>query len=187
MVKSGLTEKMMKDKRFRRTEEAILTAVIPIKGELSVSRIVKDASISRSTFYHHHKTVQSIIYDYETYIIKQFLKLINRWNQNQRLKVYYEQTLLFINANKVVVDYLLERGKSTIIEDMVKIIEPMIIRTYKIPKNRELMLAVYRKEVLGIIEEWRKIGFKNEEMKKVLGNIMYLTESLRGRLIQLEN
>lgn len=187
MVKSGLTEKRMQDKRFRRTEDAILVAVIPAKEELSVAKIVKDASISRSTFYRHHRTVQSIVSDYETYIIKQFLKLINRWNQNQRLSVYYEQTLLFINANKIIVGFLLEHGESKVIEKMVKVIEPMIIKIYRIPKNRELMLAVYRKEVLGIIEEWKKNDFESEAMKKVLGNIMYLTESLRGRLIQLEN
>ena len=46
------------------------------------------------------------------------------------------------------------------------------------------MMNIYKKEIAGVVEEWIKSGFSEDEIK-VLGDILYLTKTLRKRLIPI--
>ena len=56
-------------------------------------------------------------------------------------------------------------------------------------KNQDLerVFRVYVGEIVGLIEEWIERGFREDEMMELLDNIMYLTKTIRLRLLPLIN
>lgn len=188
MVKSGLTEKRMQDKRFRKTEEAILDAVYSsCNCDGTVVYVTRKAHIARTTFYRHHGAIRKIVNDYEEYLLRLFSNYLRRWRHKQQIRLYFEQMLLFIVANKKTVWFLMRNDGGVVIEKMIKKLEPEIMNSYGISTKYRLGFAVYRKEVLGLIEEWGKGNFRIEELEKVLNNMVYLTKTIRKRLVLLDN
>ncbi len=187
MVKSGLTEKRMRDRRFRRTEKAILYVVFSVRDYSSASIVAKKARISRSTLYRHHKNTRNIISDYEKYMLKKYSRTIEKWGKNKKLRFYFEQMLFFIVANKKIILFLLKNGRTGIFEGMMTRLELKVVKATRLPKQAKTVLVVYRGEVLGLLEEWGKSEFSDKELDKVLENIMYLTNTIRSRLLGLEN
>ena len=178
-----LTEKRLKNKKFRKTEEVISEIVFSSKSILSARVIIKRAKISRATFYRHHKTVYSIIPDYEEYILNKYNKLMQGIiaKDNIKIKTIYYQMLIFIILNRKVLKGILGKENNRILEKMVEKIEPRIIKDYKLPKNSHMMIKVYQKEVVAVIENWIKTNLKDSEMV-ILNDIMYLTDTMRTRL-----
>ena len=80
---------------------------------------------------------------------------------------------------------ILEKGSNGILEKMIKKIEMKIKEECSLPKNSEKMIRVYRKEVEGLIENWIKCGVKKCEIDDLLSDIMYLTKTMRQRLMPL--
>ena len=72
-MKSGITEKRLKDKRFKKTEEAILRVFFETKECISVKSLAIKIGVARSTIYCHHKSIREILPDYEKYILKEFV------------------------------------------------------------------------------------------------------------------
>ena len=67
-----LTEQKLKDKRYRKTEEAIVGAFFLAQDNLNPKKIIKVANISRATLYRHHKSVYNVVTDYKEYITIQY-------------------------------------------------------------------------------------------------------------------
>ena len=91
-----ITEKNFRNKRFRKSEEAILEAFFGNKEILSVRVIAKRAKVSRATFYRHHKAAYNIISDYEDYILEKYNRVLSRLVKKMSLKVIFHQMLMFI-------------------------------------------------------------------------------------------
>ncbi len=180
----GITDKKLKDKRFRINERAIIKAFFSNKKILGARVIARRAKISRSTLYRHHKTVYEIIPDYEKYILDKYYRLIGKLIKKRDVdtKTLYIYMLIFMMKNKEIFKMVLSRGNMKTIEKMIKKIESRVAIEYRLPKNCEKMLDVYRKEVLGIVEKWIKNDF-TDDYTGVLSDILYLTKTLRNRLI----
>ena len=58
-----------KNRRYQKTEIAILEVLMRSKELPSARVLVRQAKISRSTLYRHHKTIPGIIPDYEREIL----------------------------------------------------------------------------------------------------------------------
>ena len=71
-----ITEKRLKDKRFRDTEEAIVMAFFVLKDKICLKRLIKTAGISRSTLYRHHENINKIVPDYEEYMVSKYKRFI---------------------------------------------------------------------------------------------------------------
>ncbi len=181
-----ITDKRLKDQRFRKTEEAITEVFFSSKRILSARVIAKRARISRSTLYRHHGSVYEILPDYEEYILEKYSRLMRGLLRRKgiRMKTLYYQMLIFMMKNKDIFKMIIERGSGSVVEEMVQGMGTKIVEVYKLPKNHEKMLAIYEKEIVGVLERWVKNDFKSDEMS-VLDDIMYLTETLRSRLIPL--
>lgn len=177
-----LTEKKLKNKRFHKTEEAIIMAFSLIKDYSSTKRFVKVAQISRSTLYRHHKTISQIIPDYEEYIFKKYKKVIQKLlkNKNITLRHLYQRTLIFIVANKKIAQFLYQFGNHSTLEKMIFLLQPKIIAAHRI--SNYSMFRIYIKEVIEVIEQWENNGFKIDEISPTIGKIMYLTNTARDRL-----
>lgn len=173
-------------RRFWRTEQAILRAFFSSKRMLSARVLAKRAQISPSTLYRHHKNVYEIMPDLEKYMLKRYTRMI-RGLMRQRgvqIKTLYAKTLIFIAQNQEVFEMIMERGCEGVIEKMVGKLLPKIRRIYQIPRNAKESLKVYENEVAGVIEVWLREGCKRPETE-VLADVMYLTNTMRQRLLAL--
>ncbi len=187
MVKSGLTEKRMQDKRFLHSEEAIINAFLSIRDCISVKFLISRAQISRSTFYRHHKNIKRIVLDYEEYLLDKYSKVINTWKKDNELRFYFKQLLFFIISNKKIILFLIQHGEKEVLEELIIELEPIVTSAMNLPKWARLTIVVYRNEITGLLTEWSKENFSDEDLNRILRSILYLTSTIRERLLQLDN
>lgn len=185
---SGRKTKMgMQNKRYRRTEEAILEVLFKAKGLPSTSKLVKGARISRSTLYRHHKTVPGIIPDYERSVLISYTRVIHKFThaKNIPLKAIYLRTLIFIMAHRWTFEIILKYDSGIVFEKMVLRLKSKVIAACHLPRNSDRAIYIYAKEVAGILEEWGKTKFSEANLNQVLRDIIYLTKTIRLRLSQI--
>ena len=182
MTASRITEKKLKNKRFKRTEDAIIAAFFLSREVLSVDRLVKLAGISRSTLHRHHKNIYEIAPDYKQYILAKYRRMINRLLKTKRTKLsrIYYKILIFLIAYQRIIEFLLRSGDTGLIEDMVTYLSPKISSTHKITNSE--ILAIYNKEVSGVIEQWIAGGFQKDAISATVDKITYLTDTAKTRL-----
>ena len=183
MIGCGITEKKLNNRRFKKTEEKILKVFF--EGECKcICKLAKKAGIARTTVYFHHHRVSGIPSDYQHYILYIYKKTLKRIadKEDAKIETVFEITLLFMMQNKKLFEVALYTGDSTVYRKMIELLRPLIERGVGLPKNSKRMFNVYVVEVVELLDEWSKNGFKEEEMKGLLKNIMYLTKSLRTRL-----
>ena len=185
----GLTERKMKNRRFRQTEEIIFKTYFSLNEEIKMKELAKITGVSRATLYRHHKTVNKILPDYEHYIYREFLKEVGRigFEKGMNVRLYFYRMLSFILANKEVFKVFFVRERTEVIKKMIKKAQPMISLKYHMPKNAEMIFEVYNNEILGVIEGWNKEGLGEKDVDTILEDILYLTDSARHRLMPLVN
>lgn len=187
--RSGFSEKRMLNRRFRGTEEAILDALFSAKNFLNMESVVGGAKISRSTFYRHHKTIHSVVSDYERYVLKKYIKILSKimHKRDVEIKILYRQMLVFMMVNKKVLLFLLKNNNGEVVRKMIRKLEPSVVEECRWPKESKKMFEIYVNEIFGVVEGWSKENFAEGRIEVVLGDIMYLTETSRKRLLPLEN
>lgn len=180
----GITTKRLNNKRFRKTEDAIVEAFFKCDSYASVEQIARRAGIYRSTVYYHHSAKNGIVLDYERYILYSYNKVIGRMlrAKQSHLSDIYFRTLLFIIANRHIFLLLAEAHDTRVIHEMIDHLRGKIERSARLPKNSEKIFRVYRSEVVAILEKWGEDGYPESEMTQVLDDIMYLTRTIRTRL-----
>ena len=182
-----LTERKLRDTRFRKTEEAIFRVFFDGEdgAKLSVNEITARIGVDRATFYRHHRAVCEIEEDYEKYIFKKYGKLIEKIKEKKGIdlrRLYYE-TLIFILHNKRLFEMLMSRRNLRVVGEMIGVLRSEV----RLPNNSERVFMVYTGEVVGLIMDWGIEGFKEAEIVKLLNNIIYLTDTARERLLVLGN
>lgn len=180
-----ITESKLRNKRFRRTEEAIILAFFTTRELLSVERLIKLAGISRSTLYRHHHTIYEIAPDYERYIFKKCKRFVQRLKVSKqvRLKQFYQNFLIFLRVHHKIIIFLLKYGSPNLIEKMLQMSKPKIPSLNRI-HNDEIFI-IYTKEVSAVIEEWLSRGADKDEILPTVNKIIYLTNSVETRLSPL--
>ena len=172
-----ITEQKLKNKKFRKSEEAILDAFFLAKDYLSAKRITQIAHISRSTLCRHHGSVTKVPENYEAFILKRYQKTIYRLLKTSTIKQLYRRTLIFMVANKKIIQFLYQFSSHNIIEKMIYYLKPKIIASRKVSNDE--MFKIYAKEVACIIESWTQKGYKMDDISVAVGKIMYLTDTVR--------
>lgn len=174
----------IRNKRYRKTEEAILEVLMGSKELPTAGVLARRARISRSTLYRHHKTVPGIIPDYEREVLIRYGNVLRRLvrRKNTQVRKIYLRTLIFMVAERRTFRILLKYEGGVVVEKMVLRLRGKLRSARHLPVNSGGILRVYAKEVAGIVEEWGKNGFKEGEIEVVLSKIMYLTETIRQRL-----
>lgn len=188
MKTSGLTDKNMADKRFRKTENAIFFAYYKLRSYPSAKKLAKTAKISRSTLYRHHKRVQYISVDYEEFLLRDYTKTINRLiEKDAEIKIIYLRTLVFITAHRRVFIALFKEDRKEVIKSMIGLLKSRIItKEWRLSGNLDKMYIVYANEILGVIECWSVQKFTNKSLERVLNDILYLTRASRKKLLPLK-
>lgn len=180
-----ITEKKLKNKRFRNTEETIIATLLTAKELLSPSRLIKIAGISRSTLYRHHQNVHKIIPDYERYISRRFKTNYARLMKIGyiRLRFLYEQIFPLLLANQPIIKLILQHDNHNFTEQIIAILKPKILTVARISDGEAF--RIYAKEVAALVEAWCNNGFKRTEINPTVDKIMYLTSTAHTRLSPL--
>ena len=183
----GLTEKRMSNKRFRKTEEAILKVFFEGDYYICTKELAKKVGVARSTVYNHHRTAREILPDYERYILRKFRRALRRMtkNKNVKLKSLYMKVLFLIMHEKRIFGVLMRGGRRETLEKIVLEMRVKIVNYAKLPKNSEKMFGVYVSEVVELVVGWGKRGFIEAEIEGLLEDIIYLTDTMRQRLAPL--
>ena len=179
----------MANRRFRKTEEAILKVISDENYYIGTDMMAKKAGIARSTFYHHHRTVRHVLPDYEQYLMRKYSRLVGRLLRNKKLqvRVMYMNMLIFMIQNKKIVEILVRYNRATIIDDMIKRMREKLIKTMRIPEKEDKIFMVYSGEIATLICEWVNTGMDVEKIDEVLSDILYLTGTARDRLAPMRS
>lgn len=186
---TGITEKRMQNRRFRKTEEAILRVVSGGDVYIGTKEMASKAGVARSTFYHHHKTVREIVPDYKRYILQKYVRLVNKMMRQKGagIRKMYGKMLIFMMQHKPVFKMLLKSDGNEIIKEMLTKLEPKAIKHMRIGKKMGKVLGIYKSEVVGLIVGWAEGDFNEKEMGAVIEDVMYLTETAKERLGPIVN
>ena len=189
MRKRAITDQRLKNRKFRQIEDAILKVYIRTwKRDVTVVDVARQLGVARSTIYRHHKTMKSIIYDYEKYILQKYKAFVGRYIQKDDVTVreLMRRTLFFILMHKSLFKMMMDCGGGFVVGEMLDCLKGKILREYRLPLQSNKIFRIYKNELMGLVEEWRKTDFSEVEINSVLKDIIYLTNTLRIRLGPLE-
>ena len=184
------TTKKMKDHRFRKTEEKILTVFFDeSKNGITMVKMAKKAGVGRSTIYVHHHAIREIMSDWERYILAEYRLILRKRIKKDRaaLKKMYFDMLIFILRNQKAFGMFLRLNNREVMKKMLDALEPKIRILMRLPKNSRKIFRLYESEVIEIIVEWGEKGFSEERIEKVLSDIMFLTKTARDRLMPIRD
>ena len=187
-MRVGITDKRLANKRFRKTEEAILRVFFEENIYIGMGELAEKAGVARSTIYHHHKTVRGIVVDYERYILRKYKRTMAKMlrARDTSTRMLYSKTLMFIIQHKQIFLIVIRGGRNEVFDKMMMVIKLTIEDIEKLPKNAVKIIDVYAGEVGVLLKRWGKGGFKENEVGVLLKDILYLTETMRVRLGPLE-
>ena len=181
---SGLSERKMKNKKFRKIEKAIFVAYFKLKNYPNARRIARMARISRSTLYRHQTMIYRIPHDYEDYLIEQYDRTMKGCLLKScvSLKTMVHCMLVFILMNRRVFGELLKMGDDNVVRRLIRRCKQKVLDEWGRDDGLVKIFGIYENEVLGLIIDWGREGFSDEKMSDVLNGIMYLTRTARQRL-----
>ena len=189
---------MKEDKRYIDTENKIRKSFMKIIKKdgfqkTSVSAIIKDAKINRSTFYLHYTdkyallaSIEKDIFDEIQEIIEHFFKENNSINFIELMKMiakYIEKnkdTFVLLNSSKG--DLLFMKKYGDIIRNSVfknKLADKII--DYK----EEYMLSAYEGIIMNLFFTWINRGFK-ENSDEYVNIVIELIQNIKNRTDLLE-
>lgn len=182
MIRCGITEKRLKNQRFKKTEDLIIKVLFDGKCN-SIKSFAKEIGIARSTIYLHHHRIAAIPSDYKHYILYMYKKSLKQnHNRYERIEVVFRRLLLFIMQNKKFFKIALINCDRTVFIEMIEMTWPLIERIMSLPRNSRRMLKVYVGEAEALLHEWSQMDFSEQEMKRLLENFLYITRTFRVRL-----
>ena len=182
------TKSQKKNKHYWKTEDSILKAFFQTRSKQTVKKLTKRAKISRSTFYRHHENQYAIMPDLERKTVAEFGREMGKFTRahsvQTRMLVY--RMLNFVRKNGRECEMIVRRGDERTLEAMIDDLLPQIARANHIPTECEVLVRVYQKEITGIVETWILGNFRPGETE-VLGDMMYMTNTARRRLMALKH
>ena len=163
----------MKDRRYKKTEEKILTVFFD-EDFKTMREIAKRAGVARSTIYTHHHKMMEIMPDWEEYILAEYQLMIREKMEVKSARSLYFEMLVFILKNRKFFEVFLRfRNREVLVK--------MIFSMWDTENSRRI-LRIAASEITEIIFEWGERGFSKKELEEVLADIMYFSEMIKVRL-----
>ena len=180
--RTGITEKRLNDRRFQKTEDAILAVFFAMRGYVSMSRLAVKVGVARSTIYCHHASIDGILTDYEKYILRKYRRAVRKMMKRDTVqtRVVYRQMALFMLQNRKIFEILIMGGNKAVLTEMVREVIGATPARMKLPKNHKIGTEIYVSSVVEILWKWGKEGLMSRELTKVLTNILYVTDNAKG-------
>ena len=180
----GITEKRLRNKKFRKTEDAILEVMLKEKDYMGLGAMAKEVGVARSTVYYHHRTVRAIVPDYKAYILMKYRRMIRKVLRNRRvrMRMVYLNMLTFMVINRRAFMIFDRVGDKSVMVVMIDELRRKVETMARLPRNSRKAFVVFRGEVLAILEKWSENAYDEAEIGEVLSDLSYLTETARTRL-----
>ncbi len=187
MIGAAITDKRLKNKRFIKTEDAILRVFFECSIYISVDQLAKRIGVARSTVYHHHKTMRDIVPDYGQYVLTCFEIGFSKIAAGKRMrtKTILEFTFTFIFKHKKEFKVLLRGNDRQTFLDMFEDLKEPIERILRLPKGTARMYRVYASEIIELIREWGNEDFPELQIDDLVKRALYLTNTMRARLLPI--
>ena len=166
----------MRNKQYKKTEDKILTVFFD-NPNCTMWQLAKMAGLARSTIYTHYHSIHEIVSDCEEDILAEYKNIFNEKMQNKKvnLKMLYLDMLVFIVRNRQVFKIFWKFKDREVVIKMILTLESET-------REPEKILKICASEITEIIFEWGEGGFLENEMGKVLSDIMYLARTCHERL-----
>ena len=183
--RSGLVFDKSGDRRFCSNEEAIFDVFSKVDIGISLEIIIRRAGISSSTFYRHHKSINSLLYDYEKMILDCFKQFIQISRKGADLRQTVRRMLIFIVLNKKIIEVVAVKDNFLIIYRMVRVLKRKIELAGYVMENDNRIFDIYVCEVCGVIKGWQEDGYPEQVLMRIENDIVYLTLTINDRLGKL--
>lgn len=181
------TEKKITNHRYRNTEIGFLEEFLSKSGNTTVTEMARAMGVARSTFYYHHKKVVEMVKDYKIYILDDYRRMAQRmFEKNVTMTKVFSGMLIFMINHRQVFQILILVGKKDIFLEMVMVLRPKVERFARLSKKSEKIFSIYAYEVAGVLKIWVEEGMKEEEIKVVVDDLVFLTETINERLGKLK-
>ena len=166
----------MSDHRYKRTEEKFL-AVFFDNPNCTMRQLADKAGIAYSTVYTHHHSILEIIPDCEKNILAEYELVIEKRMKNEKigLKMLCLEMLIFMVKNQQIFGIFVKFGNRGVVMEMILKLGPKITVSDRV-------LRICAAEITEVIFEWGERGFSENEIGKVLADIMYLADTCGERL-----
>ena len=164
----------IRDSRYKKTEEKFL-AVFFDNPNCTMKQLAQKAGVAYSTIYTHHHSIHEIVADYKRDILAEYEKIVERKLKNAELKIMYLEMLIFVVKNRQVFEMFVKFEDREVVMKMILKLKSKII----VP---DMILRICAAEITEVIFEWGERGFPENEIEKVLADMMYLTKTCRERL-----
>ena len=159
-----LTERKLRDARFRKNEEALFRAFFEeeVEMKLSMGELARKIGVNRVTIYRHHRMPREIMGDYERHILEKYVELMVeiRKREGMELRRMYYEVILFILQNRRIFEMLMERKNFKVLEGMIVMLEPEIMDFIKLSgdvlKNSESLKKKLMTELAPIREKAKR-------------------------------
>ena len=172
---------MTKDKRYREIEEKILQLFFEYGYSLTASMVAEKLGVARSTFYRHHKTVQDILPDYIKLILED-AKVDCKGSDEGCVQKFFMGVLILIVREKEIFLIFLKMQNREILVLILLRNEKLLLKYADFRVEAGSIYNIYVNEVVAVVDDWGKEGFPCNKVNVVLGDIMYLTRTMKVRL-----
>jgi hypothetical protein len=166
-----LMQRGMKDKRYKKTEEKMLS-VFFVYPDYTMRQLAKKAGVGRSTAYFHHSSVRRIVPDCEKYVLIEYRRVFKK---DADIKKIFFDLLIFVLKNRKFFELFLKFNDREILIEMLSFLRPYF-------RGSEKCFRIYVAEVTEVVFEWGRGGFSEDKISGALSDIMYLTRTAYDRL-----
>ncbi len=151
-------ERKLLDRRFRENETEIVEKFLTDRAR-ETAIFVRQAGMSRATFYRHHQGVGRIIPDYREMIVVRFERVRL---EDLSVREVCLRVVMFILRNREIFQMFLR----------VSEYEIYILMFRRIWGEERILIA----ELVVLIEDWGKRGFLEVEVDEVLGEMVRIVK-----------
>ena len=183
-----INDRKITSRRYGETENGFLKEFLERGGNVTVTELARQLGVARSTFYYHHKNLLQFIRDHRICIFEDYLRMVQEiLDKGATMMNLFLGILVFMINHRQIFQILVRVGVKDVLVEMVVEVRPQIEKYAGLSCGAERIFKVYAYEVAGVLRIWVENGLCEEDMDRVLKDLMHLTKTINERLGFLGN
>ena len=178
-----INDKKITNRRYGETENGFLREFLERGGNITVTELARQLGVARSTFYYHHKNLLQFIRDHRICIFEDYSRTVQEiLDKKTTMRNLFLGILVFMMNHRQIFQILVRVGVRDVFVEMVVEVRPQIEKYAGLSYESERIFKVYAYEVAGVLRIWVENGLCEEDMDRVLKDLVYLTKTINERL-----
>ena len=178
-----ISDRKITNRRYGETENGFLKEFLERGGNVTVTELARQLGVARSTFYYHHKNLLQFIRDHRICIFEDYSRTVQEiLDKKTTMKNLFLGILVFMMNHRQIFQILVRVGVRDVFVEMMLEVRPQIEKYAGLPCGAERIFKVYVYEMVGVLRIWVENGLREEEMDRVLKDLVYLTKTINERL-----